>query len=229
MQDESDIHKYFRDYATSRHKVFQADVDGFRDVLETAKSERAPQLYLQEHPQLLCCFLRSGHGEWVVPQKRLGAEYVPDFVVGCGNSGGIFWNAIELESPNAKFVIKNGQPTRELRTAISQIEDWRRWLESNLDYARRAPSRNGLGLEEISPQIPSHIVIGRSSDLNARFNALRKTYYERSMIEIITYDGLLERFAWIKNVVHPITSGDHRFDEMRSELLRNAGVKDHKT
>lgn len=40
------------------------------------------QTFLAEHPHLLVQYMRYGHGRWVVPQQRLGAELVTDFVIG---------------------------------------------------------------------------------------------------------------------------------------------------
>jgi hypothetical protein len=34
------------------------------------------QSYLSAHPELLIQHLGGGHGRWVIPQKRLGAEYL---------------------------------------------------------------------------------------------------------------------------------------------------------
>lgn len=170
-------------------------------VLASAPNEYVLQLFLQQHPQLLCAYLRSGHGEWVIPQKRLGAEYVPDFVIGCGNSAGLQWNFVELESPNAQFVLANGQASRELRTAIHQIECWRAWLQDNLDYGRRARSRNGLGLREVSPTASAKIVIGRRSQVTPAFNHLRQIYREKLHIEVLTYDRLIEDVERIKRAV----------------------------
>jgi hypothetical protein len=205
MQDESYIYNYFRRYETTRHKVIQADVTGFREILDSAKDERPVQQYLQAHPQLLCCFLRSGHGEWVIPQLRFGSQYVADFLVGCGNSGGFIWDLIELESPKARLLIKDGQPSKQLRKAVSQIEDWRRWLGRNIDYAQRPPCRGGLGLEDLSPRESATIVIGRRTNVTEKFNDIRRTWKEQSNITVTTYDGLLERFEWILGVVerHP--------------------------
>jgi hypothetical protein len=119
MPPSTEIHDYFEQFATTRWDIASQDVRDFEHALEDARDESSIQAYLQDHPQLLCAYMRSGHGEWVIPQKRLGAEYVPDFVIGHGGSGGFLWDFIELESPLASFTIQNGQPAKELRTAPS--------------------------------------------------------------------------------------------------------------
>jgi hypothetical protein len=202
QDSSSDIHQYFQEYSTTRHDVVDHDVLGFRNVLAEACDERPVQKYLEAHPQLLCSFLRSGHGEWIVPQMRFGSEYVADFVVGCGNSGGIHWHLIELESPTAKSVTKAGLSAKKFHVATRQIGSWRDWLQSNLDYARNPPAANGLGLKDISPRCSATIVIGRRSSVTPAFNAIRKRLHEESHIEVISYDNLLEQFEWICGVVN---------------------------
>lgn len=201
MQIDSDIYEDFRDFEASRWDVTTADVRGFQEALERATNERSLQAYLQQHPQLFCAYLRSGHGEWIIPQKRLGAEYVPDFVIGCGNSGGLTWDFIELESPVASLTLANGQPSKELRTAIHQVECWRDWLRDNLDYARRSRSMHGLGLQEVHPTAHAKIVIGRRQHSSPAEKHLKARYRERHHIDIMSYDRLLENFEWINGVI----------------------------
>ncbi|HEY8698873.1 MAG TPA: Shedu anti-phage system protein SduA domain-containing protein [Rhizomicrobium sp.] len=201
MVHDSDIYDDFREFETSRWDIRTADLTAFQSVLASASNEMPLQLCLQQHPQLLCAYLRSGHGEWVIPQKRLGAEYVPDFVIGCGNSAGILWDFIELESPRASLVLANGQASRELRTAIHQVERWRAWLQDNLDYARRGYSQHGLGLREVSPSAFAKVVIGRRSQVSHEFNRLRQTYRDSHHIDVMTYDRLVEDFERMSGII----------------------------
>jgi hypothetical protein len=198
------IENYFRPFETTRHDITLSDIENFRDVLSEAKSERPLQKYLERHPQLLCSHLRSGHGEWVIPQKRLGAEYVPDFVIGCGNSAGKFWQFMELESPCAQLMTARGSAAVKLRTAIEQIDSWRGWLEQNLEYARRPPVKKGLGLEDVSPRSAAVVVIGRRSQESEQYNSLRQRYYHQHSIEIISYDRLFDDFLKIAKSIGSI-------------------------
>ena len=201
MQTDSDIYDDLRDFEASRWEVTTTDVQGFQEVLASATNERPLQAYLQHHPQLLCAYLRSGHGEWVIRQKRLGAEYVPDFVIGCGNSGGFIWDFIELESPTAALTLANGQPARGLRSAVHQIECWRDWLKDNLDYARRGHAINGLGLRDVHPQANAKIVIGRRENSTPAHKRLKTRYREQYDVDIMSYDRLLENFESINGII----------------------------
>src|SRR3712207_5082915 len=71
--------------------IVQEDVDAFREALDTASGERDIQRYLETNPMVLVQHLGGGHGRWVIPQKKLGAEHVPDFVIGQRDSMGLSW------------------------------------------------------------------------------------------------------------------------------------------
>jgi hypothetical protein len=139
---------------------------------------------------MLTPHLGAGHRQWVIPKQRLGAEYVPDFLVGDKDSMGVHWTAVELESPIARLFNKNGNPSQGLVQALRQIADWRTWLTNNRDYATRPLSQNGLGLRDIYGELPGLILIGRrqGGDVPARRRRLGRDYN----IQIHSYDWLLE-------------------------------------
>lgn len=125
----------------------QEHVDEYLEVLEAARAESALQKLLEENPILLAQFLRGGHGRWVSPQKRSGAEFIPDFIIGERHSGVANGPWSKLQSPATRLFPKDGRRTKQLDAGIRRILDWRRWLASNGDYARRSRNEHGLGLE----------------------------------------------------------------------------------
>jgi hypothetical protein len=160
-----------------------------RNCVQTATTERAVQLVLEEHPVLLARALGGGHGRWVIPQKALGAEHVPDFIIGAKSSLGYEWTIVELESPTRRMFNKNGDPTQALNHAIRQIADWRSWLSVNLDYARRSRDANGLGLYDIDPLPPGLILLGRREP--GESSRVRRRQYARDLnIRIHSIDWL---------------------------------------
>ena len=163
----------------------------FRKCLSTAKREEELQSFLANNPWLLAAQLAGGHGRWVIPKKRLGAEHVPDFLVGERSSAGFEWFAVELKSPKAKMFTKAGDPTRYLNRAISQIHAWRNWLETNQNYAARPRTESGLGLTDISARLDGLIVIGRSKDIDESTNGRRREIARSDRIKIHSYDWLL--------------------------------------
>jgi hypothetical protein len=174
--------------------VRPSDLESFRAVLDDAKDERPLQRYLANNPILLVQHLGGGHGRWVIPQKRLGSEYVTDFVIGERSSAGREWQFVELQSPRASlFVSSTGRQSKQLDEGIRQILEWRRWLEDNRDYARRPRSQNGLGLGDASSKDPGLLLLGRAADLDDHARQRRRQLDQELNIRIHTYDWILRQ------------------------------------
>lgn len=88
---------------------------------------------------------------------------------------------------------KTGDPSRQLTHAIRQIQDWRAWVASNQAYASRTRRDNGLGLQDISPNLPGLILIGRRQATDPGTNTLRRQMMADLRIEIRTFDSLLDQ------------------------------------
>ncbi|MCJ7484688.1 MAG: DUF4263 domain-containing protein [Candidatus Aminicenantes bacterium] len=171
--------------------MLKSDVDSFELALKSANNEHDIHSYLQNNPILLIQHLGGGHGRWVIPKLRLGAEHVTDFIIGHRHSYGFEWQALELESPKARMFTKSGDPTMQLTHAIRQIQDWRAWLQRNQDYAARTRSEHGLGLTDIVAAIPGLILIGRRIDIDPTSNDRRRQMANDLNIQIHSYDFLL--------------------------------------
>ncbi len=170
------------------------EIDAYRAVLETANDERPLQKHLALHPILLVQHLGGGHGRWVLSQKRLGAEYVTDFVIGERSSSGFEWQFVELQSPRGQlFVPSSGRQSKQLDEGLRQINEWRRWLAANRDYARRPRDQNGLGLVNVSADDPGLLLIGRETDLTPTDRDRRRQLAAKLNVNIRTYDWLVRR------------------------------------
>ncbi len=173
------------------NKPAQSDLLSLEDVIESAKDERPIQKFLQENPAVLALLVRRSDC-FVIPQKRLGSQYVPDFVVGDVDSAGIHWHLVELESPRAPMFTRDGKAiAKEARKGIDQIADWREWLDSNVAYARQRQSENGLGLFDIRSDAPGLVLVGRRATLSNANEALRNQLRTSNII-LHTYDWLIE-------------------------------------
>jgi hypothetical protein len=126
-----------------------------------------------------------------MPQVRLGAEYVADFVLGCKDSLGYHWRLVELEGCNEKLFVADGDPAKMLRHAIRQIQDWRSWLQQNVAYAQREEADGGLALRDITGEAEGLIIIGRRSMLTDDSRMLRRRMSQETNIRIHTYDWLI--------------------------------------
>lgn len=161
-------------------------VDEFQRVLGDAKDERPLQIFLAEHPELLCPFAEPGGNLWCLDRPRLGSELIPDFLLASDSSAGFRWTLIELEGPNEGILTKDGMPAKKLAGAMKQIRDWRSWLRDNISYAR-----DQLGLTDIHAECRSVIVIGRRHALNSKFASEYRALSSNSDV-VMTYDRILE-------------------------------------
>ena len=180
-----------REYFVWWDDITKEDLTNLKEKLNSVKSEQSMQKYFENNPIFLIQHLGGGHGRWVIPHKKLGSEFITDFVIGEKHSGGFQWTAVELESPKAIMFNKNGDPNKTLNHAIRQILDWRAWLKKNQNYASGEREKNGLGLIDIDSQVEGLIIIGREKYLNPNNNELRRQISLENRIKIHTYDWIL--------------------------------------
>ena len=159
-------------------------VDEFERVLVDAVDERPLQKFLASAPTLLSPLLPPGGTYWCLDRPRLGAEFVPDFLLATATSAGFRWIAIELESPTVKALTKAGLPSRKLAEALGQLRDWRMWLTDNIAYARQE-----RGLKDIDGRCEAVAVIGRRSSLDPR-QVTKYRALSTDGITVMSYDRL---------------------------------------
>jgi len=172
--------------------VTREQLADLRNALSRAKRESDMQRYLEANPFLLIQHLGGGHGRWVIPQKRLGAEHVPDFVIGDRHSFRFNWQVVEIKSPSAMLFTKSGDPSKPLNHAIRQITDWRSWLKLNQGYASRRREDTGLGLVDIGSDVKGLIIIGRHANIASSTNERRRQLCSDLKIDIHSYDWLVD-------------------------------------
>jgi hypothetical protein len=170
--------------------VSNEDITALEEVVNLAHDEKPIQEFLRETRHLLTAIL-TGTDRFCLPQKRLGAEYVPDFIIGDADSLGIRWVLIELETPRSGVYKKDGSLDRNARKGVAQIMNWRTWLADNIAYARKRRAENGLGLFDIRENSDAIVLVGRRARMRNTKDAQRQQY-RQSNIHIHTYDWLLE-------------------------------------
>lgn len=163
----------------------------YKKVIEIAKDERPIQKFFEQHPSFLTMLISGGHGRWAIPQKKLGSEFIPDFVIGEKSSLGYEWYLVELESPKFLMFKNNGDQSAYLSHAIDQINKWRVWLEKNIDYATRKRENSGLGLLDINGTAAGFVFIGRRRFEDEKFKDFRRKIGESLNIRIHSYDYFL--------------------------------------
>jgi hypothetical protein len=188
-------------------------------ALQASKGERHILAYFKQHPTLIYRHTVPcrGHDDYMIAEFEIGNEYKADFVVLNSYSGGWDITFIELEPVGAKMFNKDRTPARDLRVAIRQIDDWRRFILQQQQYfliqltkaaqqkdllhqdyerASREPT-SGAGWTLRDPRncfsYSYQIVIGRRAQLRPIDNELRATYRHNHDIDIATYDRFLPK------------------------------------
>jgi hypothetical protein len=189
--------------------VSEDDVIELENIIISANDERPIQKFLEKNPHLLTVLL-GGIERYCIPQKRLGSEYVPDFIIGEIDSLGVRWVLIEIETPKSGIYLDDGCLLDEkARKGVSQIIDWRNWLSSNIAYARQRRSENGLGLFDIREKSDGVVIVGRRSQMPDTTDAQRTEYRQSNNIAIHTYDWLLDSLRGILRHQGPPASNPH--------------------
>lgn len=188
------------------------------EILDSDQGERVMHKFLKENNDLVTMsFNRAWNFYTCVPEFELGSEYRADFLILSAHS--VHWHAIfiELKDYGVRLYNKDGTPTKPLRQAQKQINDWREWVRVNQPYLRQrfaqilekedAPaiwphtipnyqqgySSGASEIGDINSLVENyfHIVIGRSSSLTPEERKRRSNDCTWGGPEIATYDRFL--------------------------------------
>lgn len=169
---------------------FESATNKLESLINDDVSENTLQKHIENHPYILS--QQFSHCHHVFPKVALGNQYETDFICLDIPSSGKEWIGVELEIPGKNVITKSGRKTADLEHAIQQIRDWRSWVTENLDYARKDKAKNGLGLSDIIPRFSGFVIIGRRKEFTSKFNELRKQIFRDELIEIRSWDGIIE-------------------------------------
>lgn len=172
------------------------------ELLDNSKEEILQQ-YLEQHKKILIAAF--GQLEWVynfvLPKFKFGSDYISDFVVFTGQSYSYWIKLIELEPSTSQVFTKQGDYAQRLNHAIKQVDEWSDWIKRNEPYFRdclqKALQKEYPSFSETLDYtrrfiVSSKIVIGRRATLSVDDNKRRAQEYEKSNLDIITYDRLVD-------------------------------------
>ena len=195
----------------------EEDIDELEAVITRATNERPVQKFLEKNRNLLTSLL-GGKERFCIPQKRLGSEYIPDFVIGDVNSLGVRWVLVELETPRCGIYLTDGRTLdKSTRKGVDQIIDWRHWLSQNIAYAHKPVMKEGLGLLDITNQSEALVIVGRRAKIPKTKDAKRRALWHENTIQVHSYDWLLERLRGAISHVGPPASNPHLISRPHSE------------
>ena len=189
----SSVKEYSLQAYLCTERVRDEDIEDLRVVINEANDEKPIQTFLQVHPHLLTAIV-GGWKRFCLPKVGFGGKYQADFLLAEVNSNGARCILVELETPNSSVTQATANDfDRYARKGISQVKDWRRWIQDNLAMARRPKGRNGLGLPDISPQSEGLVLVGRRDRLRPNAPGVRQRFTAQNNIWVHTYDRLLDQ------------------------------------
>ena len=114
-------------------------------IHDTRSTERDVTRFINHDPKayyIICSILSTGgfvfghHDTYIFPEFQLGKDYRVDYLLIGGGSGGYEFVFVELEKPNGRVTVVSGHPGQVTRSGTNQINDWKRWIESNFVVLR---------------------------------------------------------------------------------------------
>ena len=185
----------------------------FNELLISQKaSERAILTYINCTPAfhiigaiLRGCQFRFGHhGSYLFPEFQLGTSYKADYLIIGKNSGGYEFVFVELESPTStggsKVTIKDGELGGIFRKGITQVENWRRWLQENY-YSVSENFEKQKNREEPLPKeflkyddtrVHYVVVAGMRNDFSEKTYRIAREYRDSNKIHLLHYENLYD-------------------------------------
>lgn len=153
----------------------------FESLLGKEVNEEELQLFLKTHPFVLHPAADT------IPKKKLGEDFITDFVLVAPSSQGPNYILVELEHAAHPVLTKDHTLAKPVNHALKQTRDWDVWLEDNKAYLQgKLP-----GFET-----PTYIVvIGRGHELDETQKKYLRSYNrEWKNTELLTYDDVLVRY-----------------------------------
>lgn len=186
---------------------FSKEADALKEELDKSKKENDIQHYIKDNkkwfiPASLFEDYDFGHHEaYIVPEQKLGREYIVDYMLLGRNSIGHQIILVEFENVNVDYRLQtSNMESEEVRKGLTQLRDWKRWMDDNRHYFM-----NSCGLVDISRNIPSWgiyycLVVGRRNRMDSISNQMRgQTQRDTPGLHIVSYDRLVDNVKRLSN------------------------------
>jgi len=190
-----------------RKTDFSEEAELLKKELDKATKENDIQSYIKNNEKwfiplsILKNYDFGHHFACVVPEYSLGGNYKVDYLLIGKNSIGYQFVFVEFEDINVEYRNKTfNSETEKVRKGITQIRDWKRWLDKNKDFFE-----NGEGIAEFGRDIPSWafhycLVVSRREKMDDIANKLRgEVQKDFSGLKIISYDRLVDNVLMMHN------------------------------
>lgn len=160
----------------------------FETLLNDAQREEELQIFLKENPMMLHPTAS------VIPKKKLGEDFVTDFVLVIPSDQGAIYTLVEIEKSSHPILTKDNSLSYQTNHALKQTRDWDVWLELNKAYIQT--KLNGF-------ETPKYmVIIGRGNNLDSTAKVYLRSYNrDFKNTELLTFDDVLVRF---RGVIHSL-------------------------
>lgn len=140
----------------------------FKKIINEAKNENEIQRYIKNNrkwfiPASIYKEYNFGHHDaYLFPEMTLGGKYLIDYALLGKNSDGYSIVLIEFEKANVPFIISSSNTEHEsVRKGITQIRDWKRWLDYSREYFLRSSGFAEKGIDIPTSRIYYCLVVSR--------------------------------------------------------------------
>lgn len=186
---------------------FSEEADNYRSILSDFGTEQAIQSYIKDNRKwflpgsILMDYNFGHHDAYLFPEMMLGSEHKVDYALLGKNSDGYSMVFVEFENANTKFLIDSSNSESEsVRKGITQIRDWKNWIENNRDYFLNS---SGLRNEKIDIPLTRfyyYLVVSKREKMDNRaLEARNRICYEMINTKIATFDRLADNICKLNN------------------------------
>ncbi len=187
---------------------FETINEDFKNLILRNITERSILNYInQNHAFHIIAAILQGanfsfghHCTYLFPEFQLGTSYKADYLLIGRSSGGHEFVFVELENPYEQITIQNGELGTTFRKGISQVNDWRRWLEENYsslsEYFEKHSKRGEPLPREFhkydATRIHYVVVAGMRKDFRDKTYRIAREYRDREKIQLLHYENLYD-------------------------------------
>lgn len=187
--------------------------DNFKQLLLSSNvGEREILNYINRTPAfhivgaiLRGCQFRFGHhSAYLFPEFQLGTTYQTDYLLIGKNSGGYEFVFIELESPqdkgNEKITVQDGELGGIFRKGITQVENWRRWLQENYSSLSEVFEKHKNKEEHLPKEFLKYddtrihyvVVAGMRKNFSDKTYRIAREYRDTDKTHLFHYENLYD-------------------------------------
>ncbi len=192
-------------------KRHQSIIPDFKKLLDAEDStEQSFQDYLEQHTKLFFPPFEQNHSvhlSLLLSKLKIDTSLTTDFAYLTKSSASWWLVLVEIEHPSKRLFGKRAIPSAELTAAISQVNDWRTFIERNPSIIEQKISPLKKPLAGNKMKVRYALVIGRTKEFEK--NQEKMDAFEglqREDFKVLTYDSLVSAYQVRQNQLLDVMS-----------------------